>query len=528
MKAYRTVSTRKTSQTKPIIGKNMVANSGGGFAFTIDDWKRLDRFLVLGSAGGTYYVSERKLTKENAECVSHCIQLDGVRTVNRIVEISDSGRAPKNDPALFALAMCAGLGNDETKKAAFSALPKVARIGTHLFHFASYVEQFRGWGRGLTNAVKNWYDSKPVEKLAYDAIKYQSRDGWAHRDLLRLAHPKTDDMSRNVLYKWIVDTEVIDGLHEIVIAFESAKKAQNAKEIVGLIAKNNLPRECVPTQFLNNAGVWDALLSKMPMEAMIRNLAKMTAVGLIRPLSGAMNTVISALDNADQIRKSRLHPFKILTALKIYAQGCGEKGKLEWAPVSQIVDALNDAFYAAFENVEPTGKRYVLGIDCSASMTWPENNLSACGNMQAREGAAAMALITASREKQHAIMGFSGSFVPLNISPRQRLDDVCNAIGRIDAGNTNCSLPMLWAVENKINADVFIVYTDNETNYHGSIHPCQALQQYREKTGIPAKLIVCGMTATQFSIADDSDIGMLDIVGFDTASPQLISDFVNE
>jgi 60 kDa SS-A/Ro ribonucleoprotein len=33
------------------------------------------------------------------------------------------------------------------------------------------------------------------------------------------------------------------------------------------------------------------------------------------------------------------------------------------------------------------------------------------------------------------------------------------------------------------------------------------------------------MTATEFSIADPSDAGMLDVVGFDTATPQLITDF---
>lgn len=527
MKAYQSFSTKQTPQSEPITNKPMVANAGGGYSFAIDDWKRLDRFLVLGNAGGTYYASEKKLTKENAECIIRCIQLDGIRTVNRIAEISDTGRAPKNDPALFALAVCAGLGNEQTKKSAFAVLPKVARIGTHLFHFITYVEQFRGWGRGLTNAIKDWYSEKSLDKLAYDVIKYQSRDGWAHRDLLRLAHPKSVDATRNALYKWIVDTAVTEGLHEIVVAFESAKKAQTAKEIVSLITEHNLPRECVPTQFLNDAAVWDALLAKMPLEAMVRNLAKMTAVGLIKPMSSAMNTIVSALSNADTIKKSRLHPFKLLIALKIYSQGRGDRGKLEWAPVSQVADALNDAFYAAFANVIPTGKRYVLGIDCSASMTWGENNLSACGNMQAREGAAAMALITASIEKQYAIMGFSSAFVPLNISPRQRLDDVCNTINQVSAGSTNCALPMLWALENKIQADVFVVYTDNETNY-GNIHPCQALQQYRQRTGISAKLIVCGMTATQFSIADQNDTGMLDCVGFDSSTPQVISDFAKE
>src|SRR5581483_7315445 len=104
-------STKKTSQSQPIPGTDQVRNSAGGYAWAVDDWKRLDRFLILGSEGGSYYASEQKLTVENAEAVRRCIAADGARVVARIVEISDAGRAPKNDPALFALAMAAGLGD---------------------------------------------------------------------------------------------------------------------------------------------------------------------------------------------------------------------------------------------------------------------------------------------------------------------------------------------------------------------------------------------------------------------------------
>jgi 60 kDa SS-A/Ro ribonucleoprotein len=38
-------------------------------------------------------------------------------------------------------------------------------------------------------------------------------------------------------------------------------------------------------------------------------------------------------------------------------------------------------------------------------------------------------------------------------------------------------------------------------------------------------LIVVGMTANQFTIADPSDPGMLDVVGFDIAAPQVMTDF---
>src|SRR4030095_15778508 len=88
-------------------GFKQVRNSGGGYSWKVDDWTRLDRFLILGAEGGTYYITERDLVKQNHDALARCIKADGIRAVNRIVEISDSGRAPKNDPAIFALALVA-------------------------------------------------------------------------------------------------------------------------------------------------------------------------------------------------------------------------------------------------------------------------------------------------------------------------------------------------------------------------------------------------------------------------------------
>lgn len=57
--------------------------------------------------------------------------------------------------------------------------------------------------------------------------------------------------------------------------------------------------------------------------------------------------------------------------------------------------------------------------------------------------------------------------------------------------------------------------------------PFEAMQSYRQKLNIPdAKLIVAGMTATDFTIADPEDPNMLDIVGFDSAVPELVSNFI--
>src|SRR5579872_2169256 len=137
--------TTQTPQTEPIPGSTQVANNAGGFGWAVDDMARLKRFLILGSAGGTYYVGERKLTKENLDALERLLQAGrGKEVVDLIVEISDAGRAITNDPALFALARCCA---SDISRSAYDVLPKVARTGTHLLHFMAFVKQFRGRGR---------------------------------------------------------------------------------------------------------------------------------------------------------------------------------------------------------------------------------------------------------------------------------------------------------------------------------------------------------------------------------------------
>src|SRR5262245_38528666 len=181
--ALKGFSTRMTRQSEKIPGTDQVPNSAGGFAWSVDKWTRLHRFLILGSEGGSYYASQRKLTEENATAVLDCIAEDGPRTVQVIAEISDQGRAPKNDQAIFALALASSASDERTRRAAYQALPTVCRIGTHIFQFTQYREQFGGWGQGMKRAIGRWYTEKDADALAYQVVKYRQRDGWSHRDL---------------------------------------------------------------------------------------------------------------------------------------------------------------------------------------------------------------------------------------------------------------------------------------------------------------------------------------------------------
>lgn len=529
------------------VREDQVMNNAGGFVFSLDKWGKLDRWLVLGCEGGSYYASERQMTRDNAKTILECLAENGPRAVKRIADISNAGRAPKNDPAIFALAMAAGSQDPATRKEALAAIPTVCRTGTHLFHFARDVEAFRRWGRGLRNAIAAWYNEMPADKLAYQAVKFQQRDGFSHRDLLRLSHPKAKTAAHNATYRWMVggadaiekahgkgDVLRTEDLPALIAGFEKLRKATQVSEVAALIRKHRMTHEMIPTEWKNHLDVWDALLADMPMTAMIRNLAKMTEIGLLKPMSQASQRVVAELGNESRLQKARVHPIALLSALKVYESGKGVKGKLTWTPVREIVDALDKAFYLSFKSIEPTGKKHILALDVSGSMTCGE--IAGVPGLTPRVASSAMAMVTARTERDYAFLAFAsaaqgktrGTDVPgiqlLDISARQRLDDVLKKVDNLPFGGTDCALPMIWATKNKVEADAFVVYTDNET-WAGTVHPFQALREYREKMGRPAKLIVVGMTATNFTIADPNDAGMLDVVGFDTAAPQIMADF---
>ena len=369
-------------------------------------------------------------------------------------------------------------------------------------------------------AVSNWYDRNP-DQLALQAVKYRQRDGWSHRDLLRLAHPKNKETA--ALFDWICH-----GLNDgpapatLVHAFELAQRSVSAKETAGLVRDYNLPREALLPDHLADQVVWLAMLETgMPMTAMMRNLANMTRIGALDS-SQHRAIVRDAFADKDAIRKARVHPLAILVALRTYASGHGLRGQNTWKPKPDIIDVLDEAFYLAFDNVDATGKRHLLALDVSGSMGM--DTISGT-NLTPREASVAMALVTLHAEQETEIVGFAGGLVSLPFSRRQRLDDAVRSVSHLPFGMTDCALPMLYASQAGREFDAFIVYTDSET-WAGNVHPKQALDRYRKSHVHDARSVVVGMVSNGFTIADPQDAGMMDVVGFDTAAPMLIADFV--
>lgn len=511
--------TPQSQQARP----DQVPNNAGGFVFAIDKWEQLNRFLLIGSEAGTYYVTARDLTVQNLDAVKACIQEDGVRVVKQAAEISVRGRAIKNDPAILILAAALSYGDNATKQAVRAAISDVCRTGTHILHFAAYADKLRRWGRGLRTTIQQWYDaqgSKDVDALAYQMVKYQNRDGWSHRDLIRKAHVGTDDLLTATLLDWALHGYNAEKTYPAIVQMFEAAKTASPQQIAEMIADSGLSREMIQTDKVNDPVVARALAKNAPLTATIRNLGNMSKAGLLNPGDEVFERVIKLLSDPIALRKARVHPIALLIALKTYASGRGVRGSGTWTVVPQIVDALNNAFYMAFDAVEPLNKNLLIAVDSSGSMS---ANVVGTPGFSAAQAAAAMTLVTASIERNYKILAFDTQVYDWPISPRQRLDDVMKNIP--GGGGTDVSALINRLIEQKRKVEAVIIYTDNET-WAGSNHPYQAMAIYREQVNRKAKLIILATAANHLTVAAPDDPLSLTICGFDTTVPDVIHAFL--
>lgn len=527
---FRTV----TPQHTRIPESQQVRNRAGGWVFPVTDEVQLDRFLILGTDQGSYYASARELTRESATVIERLLEDGkGPWLVDRITEISESGRAPKNDPAIFALAMALKLGDLETRRRAAVAVPRVCRTATHLASLAEAVKVFSagtGWGPITKRAFVNWLDSKTDDQLAYQLVKYRQRQGWTLRDVLRKAKPKPGTDARSNLYAWAITPSGAYGYEpavpSLLESFEEVQSATRAAEVVKLVEAHNLPWEAIPDRWAKNLDVQAALFERMPITATIRQLGRLSSIGLLEAKSNATKLAVERITNEEILKRGRVHPMSLYLANEVYQSGHGLRGKLTWTSVQSIVDALGTAFFQSFRGLTPTGKTIVVGVDTSGSMT--SGGIMGVPAFRCVEAAFVMAYVTLRSEPNARGLMFTTSAREFNLRGVETLSDLGTQARRLFSsfsGGTDVAQPILHATRSWSDVDAFVVYTDDET-WAGGIHPVEANFQYRQRWGRATKLVSTAFVAHGYSTVPADDANTLAVVGFDESAPSIISDFL--
>ncbi|CAC5378559.1 TROVE2 [Mytilus coruscus] len=359
----------------------------------------------------------------------------GREVVDLIKQISIEGRAPKQGPLLYALALCARCDDKLTKIAAYRSLIEVCRLPTHLFQFIKYAEKLSGetsgWGRTQRKAVSHLYNQPSFQK---NPMK-----------LLRLGIITT---SRKLSKLHLLDNESIDEAH-----------------------------------------------------------------------------VIGRLENVENLRFARIHPFTLLTAWNSYRRGhSGPRKSLIWTVNQKIANGLETAFYKSFASVDPIKKRILIAMNGSEAMMQPANGMK---EVSARSTAVAMAFILSKIGDNTEVILVKEQLVPVNLDQSDNLEVASQkfSINGTSDYYDPCK-PMNWARENKMKFDAIVFFTASLT-FNNNDNPSATMRQYREELGIPrARLVNVGMASNEFTVTDHTDAKMLNVVGLDSNILTMISDFV--
>lgn len=509
----------RSLMTYPSKRGNLTLNNAGGLGFKVNPIELLDRFLILGSEDGTYYVGERELTEKHAENLRKILQSNPLMAVGRIAHISEGGMAKSNEPALFALALATSI--PESREYAWKVFPDVVRTGTHLLHFVGYMEKFRKWGSSARRAINAWFLSKTPDELAFQVAKYQGRDGWTMRDVLRKSHPSTTSPYHKEVFDWVCGRVHYDNffLPMLLAAIEGVKACAMVKDYHSaalLIEKHGLSWEMVPTELLNYREVWEALVPRMPLGALIRQLPKLTQFELID------STILNRITNQEQLTKARMHPLSVLVAQRAYTSGTSKGGKL-WTPNREVIEALSIAFDLSFKSIVPTGKKILLAVDCSGSMQG--QSVIGIQGFRCSELAALMAMVTLRTEPFALVMKFDTSAQIVNLDRHTSLAEIERKFYM--GGGTDCGAPIKRALQEGLNNDGIVIYTDNES-WFGPTLPYGEMEQYRKRVNPLAKCVSVAMASNQESINPPDDPLSMNVVGFDTNAPRIISQFLME
>jgi 60 kDa SS-A/Ro ribonucleoprotein len=543
------ISTVATPQTQPVPSRaDQVRNNAGGFVFAKDLWTRFEDFIILGTSGGTYYLGEDKLTADNADVVFHAVREDGPRAVALIVDVSASRppRAPKNRPCLFALAAASAMGDPATVQAVKAALPLVARTTDHLSMFFGYRKQLKGKatpggtapvaGRAYRSALAGWFLSGDVNSVAWKACKARQRktpagEAMTLRDILRIAHPGADTPERAALFGWLTgktDDEQARAVVPAIDAFLTARSVTTEAEAIRVVTERGVPWEYLPSQVLASPEVWEALAATVGMTALLRNLARMTRIGTIAPYAAVNATVVRRLTDAEALRAARIHPMDAWLALRVYNSGHSRPNPKaapeRWSPVGEISDALEGAYSLSFGHTEPSGRRVLVAVDSSGSMSWWQVAAGGSPLGTAYQVGCAMAAMVKRIEGECAhVIDVDTAVRNSRITVRTNLREI--ASWQPSGGGTDLSLPFAHAVQHQLNVDGFLVLTDGET-WAGKRHAFQALNGYRRRYNPAARVVVASMTAVGHTIGEPGDPGVLNVAGMDASLPKVVTGFI--
>lgn len=171
---------------------------------------RLKRFLYTSTEEPKYitgdpekhkYYETEKLTALNEILLSENPEL----LLNLIDMVNNENLLPRRETIFVALAFAATTAiplSDTFKHKVYTTLLNVCRNDEDFFTFIKlYSKAKKNFSSALNKVVFTYYTRKDPFDLAKDVSRQSKYHGWSHKDLLKLAHGKSNSACKYIYFK---------------------------------------------------------------------------------------------------------------------------------------------------------------------------------------------------------------------------------------------------------------------------------------------------------------------------------------
>ncbi|KAG5886474.1 hypothetical protein JTB14_026734 [Gonioctena quinquepunctata] len=462
----------------------------------------------------------------------------------------------------FALVMEAA--TPDIKKDICATALNLCKSDEDFFNFVKFSSKVR-WeksklSKSVQKVVGRYYKNKSPSELAHSYATCKSWHGWSHKDLVKLAHVKSDTPLKNAVINFILlnkvnekENEEEKKIIEIMQKAELLRKSMDHKVAVPLINDLKATINQVEPSLRKSAEVWNAVLLNMTVSDILQVLPKLYKLGFLKKDAPTQAIVNETLTNTQKVKASGIHPIEVFIHMKNFEKGGkpldpkllvhlktekkmteDEITKLKTpreAKCTLVLSNLQKCMNLACSNIQSFGKRYLITIDTTDKMDTP---CLANKNITGIEAAVAFAWSLLKIEKDVTVAVFKEKEVSVvQLDKKGHLYEQVQKLRENKSKYVWLAAPMEWAASQKKHVDIFLTFI-----HHKDIHdnvPKEviekfgnlraALQRYSKKVNLPnAKLVNFCLSSPDIVCADGTR-NILDVVGFDCGVPRAVEAF---
>lgn len=420
-----------------------VKNDAGGLAYKLSTEAELAQLVLTGTFHNTFYATGGDQLKQAQGLVQQC-------SSEFIAKLAVYARQQgyMKDMPVYLLAALSTRKDSESQELLRLSFPRVIDNGKML---RNYVQMLRSGVMGRKSLgslpkrlVRQWFASREAWQIFNNSIGNDP----SLADVIRLAHIKPEDGSKDALYKYILGYE----------EFDVSALPNNLKEYLAFKKAPGKELPKVGFEFLTSLPLtkehWVTLAYHMSWTQLRMNLNTLARHGVFES-SAVVRELADKLANPELIAKSRVFPYQIYAAAK---------AATNLPP--RLTEALHEAMEISTSNVPalPDGE-VAIAVDVSGSMSSAVtgNRGTATTNMTCIEVASVMASAYLRQNRNSVLLPFSDKLKPVSLTGRDSILTNAKKLASLGGGGTDCSLPLKALLGGKETFKSVVMISDNES-----------------------------------------------------------------